>query len=118
MNKQEKIEIFEQAFGVSVGHSYMECECGKVFYNSNGGWDWEEGKLEALWKSKDATDLDYSVGEISLEGRRYVLDCTCWHERAIVIFEFLMSHNHPIVELFTAVKALLLKKAENIKDKT
>lgn len=117
MNRQEKIEIFEKAFRASVSRSRMECECGKVFYNSNGGWDWEDGELEALEKSKDAIDLDCSVGEIGFEGRQYALDCECWHERAIRIFEFLMSHNYQIVELFTNVKVLLLEEVESIKDK-
>jgi len=28
-----------------------------LFYNSNGGWDWEEGELEELMNS-NAVDLD------------------------------------------------------------
>ncbi len=117
MDEQEKIGIFEDAFATPVGHSSMECEGGKIFYNSTGDWDWDEGELEKLMKSENAIDLDYSVGEICFEGRRYALDCKCWHTRAMVIFEFLMAHNHPIVKLFTNVKALLLKEAENIKVK-
>ena len=117
MNKKNKIEIFEKAFGLSVGHSCMKCECGKTFYNSNGGWDWENGELEALEKSKNAIDLDYSVGEIGFEGKRYVPDCECWHERAMMIFKFLMTYNYQIIELFTGVKQLLLEEAKSIKDK-
>lgn len=56
MNEQKKIEIFEEAFRSGVGHSEFTYCCGKVFYNSNGGWDWEDGELEELEKS-GATDL-------------------------------------------------------------
>ena len=114
MNEQAKIEIFEEAFCDHLGGSYRECDCGKIFYNSNGGWDWEDGELEALEKSEDAIDLDYSIGEVYFEGRRYVIDCKCWHKRALVIFNFLMVHNSPIVELFRAVKKYELAKAESI----
>ena len=115
MDEKEKIEIFKKAFAIPVGHACMECECKKVFYNSNGSWDWENGELEALEKSKDAIDLDYSVGEIDFEGRYYALDCQCWHKRAMKIFDFLMTHNCQIIKLFTAVKALLLEEAESTK---
>ena len=114
MEEQEKIEIFEEAFRDHCTGSRRECDCGKMFYNSNGGWDWEDGELEALEKSNTATDLDYSVGTLTFEGKEYCLDCSCWHKRALMIFRFVMTHNSPIVELFRAVKKYELAKAENI----
>lgn len=114
MRKKEKLEIFEDAFRDHIAGSYRECNCGKVFYNSNGGWDWEDGELEALEKSNTAMDLDYSVGTITFENKEYCLDCNCWHKRALMIFGFVMSHNLPIVALFRAVKKHELVKAESI----
>ena len=116
MTNEKKIEIFEEAFRDMVAGSQRECDCGKIFYNSNGGWDWEDGELEALEKSKSATDLDYSVGTITFEGNEYCLDCNCWHKRAVKIFGFLMSHNSPVVALFRAVKKHELARAESIKE--
>ena len=114
MTDKEKIEIFEEAFkNMTAGH-YRQCACGEEYYNSNGGWDWEEGELEALEKDKKATDLDYSVGTLSFEGKEYCLDCKCWHKRALMIFGFLMSHNSPIVALFRAVKKYEIARAESI----
>lgn len=104
MSPEKMIEILEEAFRDHTAGSRRECDCGKIFYNSNGGWDWEEGELEALEKSESATDLDYSVGTMTLEGKEYCLDCGCWHKRALVIFGFLMAHNFAIVALFRAVK--------------
>ncbi len=115
MTDEKKIEIFEEAFRDMTAGSWRTCVCGKDFYNSGGGWDWEDGELEALEKNKTAIDLDYSVGTITFEGKEYCLDCNCWHKRALMIFGFVMSHNLMIVELFRAVKKHELAKAENIK---
>ena len=115
MNDVEKIEIFEDAFKDQgfVG-SRRDCICGNIFYNSNGGWDWEDGELEELAKNKRAFDVDYSVGTITFEGKEYCLDCTCWHKRALMIFRFLTTHNSPIVALFRAVKKHELALAGSI----
>lgn len=115
MTNEKKIEIFEEAFKLhgSTG-SERFCECGKIFYNSDGGWDWEDGRLEWLRKQKHAVDVDYSVGTLDFEGKQYCLDCNCWHERALRIFAFLVSHNSCIVALFRAVKKYELEKAESI----
>ena len=91
MTKEEKIEILEDAFRSGIGHSRFECNCGNVFYNSNGSWDWEEGELEEL-NNSDATDLDYTVSTVILEGIEYCMDCICWHKKALLIFDFLISH--------------------------
>ena len=114
MNKQEKIEICEEAFSCHAGHSCFSCNCGKVFYNSNGGWDWEEGHLEELEKS-NAIDLDYAVEDLTFEGQYFCKDCSCWHDRALRIFNFLMAHNRQIVDLFKAAKKLEQKKVDAIR---
>ncbi len=114
MSDKEKLEIFEDAFRDQTAGSYRECDCGREFYNSNGGWDWEDGELEVLEKSNTSFDLDYSVGTLSFEGKEYCLDCGCWHKRALRIFGFVMSHNSQIVALFQAVKKYELAKADSI----
>lgn len=113
MDEQKRIQIFEEAFSCGAGHSCFECNCGRVFYNSNGGWDWEEGHLEELEKS-DAMDLDYAVEDIKFEGKFYCKDCTCWHKRALKIYGFLVSHNWQIVALFKLVKKQKNKEADDI----
>ena len=114
MDKQKKIQIFEEAFSCQAGHSCFECNCGAVFYNSNGSWDWEEGHLEELTKS-NATDLDYSVEDIKFEGKYYCKDCNCWHERALKVFGFLLSHNWQIIDLYKLVKKQKAKEVDDIK---
>ncbi len=114
MDRQGKIKILEEAFSCATGHSYFECNCGEVFYNSNGGWDWEEGELEGLEKS-DAVDLDYAVEDLRFEGNNYCKDCSCWHKRALRIFAFLMVHNRQIVEIFKLVKVVKIMEADDIK---
>ncbi len=115
MTDEKKIEIFEEAFqDTGIVGSRRDCVCGNIFYNSNGGWDWEDGELEGLAKNINATDVDYSVGTITFEGKGYCLDCTCWHKRALMIFRFLMSHNSPVVALFRAVKKYELAMVESI----
>lgn len=115
MTDKEKIEIFKEAFREKVfTGSRRDCICGNIFYNSGGGWDWEDGELEGLAKNIKAFDVDYSVSTITFEGKERCLDCNCWHKRALMIFEFVMTHNSPIVELFRAVKKYELAKAESI----
>ena len=115
MSDKEKIEIFEEAFrDKGFTGSRRDCACGNIFYNSEGGWDWEDGELEGLDQNIKATDVDYSVGTITFEGKEYCLDCTCWHKRALMIFVFLLAHNSSIVALFRAVKKHELERAESI----
>ncbi|MDH4319892.1 MAG: hypothetical protein OEV73_00185 [Desulfobulbaceae bacterium] len=92
------LKSFEQAFGDGLGSSTGQCACGAVFYNPDGGWDWEDGELEGYRGMADAVELDYAVGFLSFEGAQYVLDCECWHSRAEKIMKFLDSHAHKIVD--------------------
>ena len=115
MKQETKVEIFEEAFGSDTAGSCRECDCGKVFYNSNGGWDWEDGELAGL-NGSDAVDLDYSVGTVIFESKEYCKDCTCWHKRALAIFDFLVTHNYKIASFFKHYKAQKQKEAEDIKE--
>lgn len=106
------LENFERAFTTSHGSCRAKCECGREFYNPDGGWDWEEGELEALEKS-GAKALDWTVGEIWLEGKEYVPDCDCWHPRAVKIIAFVRSHGGAIAEFLTLEKARKQREADS-----
>ena len=95
---------FEMAFDSHRGRNTMQCKCGKKFYNSDGGWDFEDGELEALRKDPNAVDLDCSVSILEFEGSQYVMDCECWKKRAEKIMQFLDFHKHQIAQYFRLEK--------------
>lgn len=99
----DKLENFERAFSTHSGGCRRTCNCGREFYNPNGGWDWEEGEIEALDKS-GAISLDWSVSTLSCEGKEYVMDCDCWHKRAKQIMGFIDGHAQAIAEYLTLEK--------------
>jgi len=76
-----KFDNFKEAFMTGCSGSLRECECGKVYYNLNGNWDWEEGELEELEES-NAIILYYPVATLIINGTEYVTECDCWHEMA------------------------------------
>jgi len=92
-----KLENFEIAFASGGSGCSHECQCGKQFYNPDGGWDWEEGEIERLEKS-GAERLDYSVSTVIFEGKAFVLDCTCWNERAEKIISWMDEHKRAFVK--------------------
>ena len=112
MNKQS----FEKAFDPGRGSSVAACECGKVFYNSNGGWDWEDGELEKLHEDPTAVDLDWSVGYVCFEGSHYVSDCKCWTERAEKIMAFLDGHEISIANYLNLEKQRKITEANMVPD--
>lgn len=95
-----RLTVFERAFGGSAGSCRRSCECGREFYNPDGGWSWENGELEALAANPNATSIEWSVGTVEFEGRFYVPDCTCWHERALKIIAWMEGHVESIAEYF------------------
>lgn len=97
------IENFIRGFRTIMSHATMPCACGKVFYNPNGDWDWDEGEMEALEKS-EATAIEHSVGEVPFEGKVYADACTCWHDRAIMIMKFIDSHRYGIADYLSLEK--------------
>jgi len=108
----ENLDNFEIAFSTGGAGSFRECACGAVFYNSSGDWDWEYGELEKLQNS-DATDLDYSCGEVEFEGVVYCNACFCWHKRAKKIIEFIRSHDYAIAKFLKYEKERKEKEAKN-----
>jgi len=93
---------FELAFRGRVNGCRRDCECGIVFYDTyNHGYSWEEGEideLEQLAKEGKAKGVEHAVGVIEFEGRYYVDACTCWHDRAKKIINFLLSHDEAIAD--------------------
>lgn len=105
-------ESFELAFATNRGGCRRVCDCGREFYNPNGGWDWKEGELERLAKDENAQPLEWTVGTISFEGKEYVPDCDCWQKRAEIIIGFIDSHGRKIAEYLSLEKKRLQRIAD------
>lgn len=105
------LENFERAFSDSCGGCRRECECGRVLYNPEGGWDWEEGELEELEKSK-ATSVEWTVQTLSMEGCEYCLDCDCWHDRAAKFISLIERYGPQIAKFLTLERKRKLVEAE------
>lgn len=106
-------ENFERAFRAKVAGCRGRCECGIEYYDAyNRGYSWEEGELDALEADPNAKALDYAVGYVEFEGRRYVDGCSCWHERAQRLIAFLQGHAGQIAEFLSLEKARKTREAE------
>jgi hypothetical protein len=108
----DKLDNFIQAFSSHTGGCRRTCHCGKEFWDNTNGYDWEPGEVEALEKDPAARALAYSVSTISLEGREYVMDCICFHERAEQVMRFIDGHAQAIAEYLTLEK----KRKQRIAD--
>lgn len=108
-----KIDNFERAFRVPVSSCRGECHCGKVFYTSCGGWDFEEGEIERL-EEIGATDVEYAIGYVRLEGKEYVDSCDCRNERVDTILNFIDSHAYQIADYLNITSRQLSDKAKSI----
>lgn len=106
-----RLQNFEQAFSSHGGGCRRACECGKEFYNPDNGYTWEDGEIEGLEKA-GAIALPHTVTTIHCEGREYVTDCDCWHERAEKIMDWLDSHGRCISEWFALEKKRKQKEAD------
>lgn len=84
------------------------------FYNSDGGWDFDEGELDKLHADPNAKDLDYAVPFVEFEGTVYVADCTCWHERAERILAFLDDHAIQVANYLMAERQRKIKEASRV----
>lgn len=109
----DALDDFEDAFSDSSGGCRRRCECGREFYNSDGGWTWEEGELDELSRS-GATDLPYSVGLLAFEGRLVVPDCDCWQERAKRLIVFITNHDDAIATFLTLRKKRMVNAAARL----
>lgn len=108
------IESFKEAFHTGVGSCRGQCECGVQFYNSDGGYDFNEGELEELEKMSDSRDIDCSVAFVDFEGIEYVYQCDCWEERAMKIMQFIDDHSHGIAQYLRLEKERMQSEANNM----
>lgn len=110
-----EFEQFEEAFDMHCVGPSRQCNCERVFWDSqNSGYDWEEGEKERLAANPKATAVPYGVQMIAIEGRYYCMDCNCWHERAKRVEEFLRDHQQQIGEWFRLEKKRLLSAAAEV----
>lgn len=104
-----KLRNFVDAFDDHVSGCIRDCECGCTYFDDYNSYDWAEGELESLQKrarneKEKVYALGHSVSTLTFQGREYVSDCDCWHERANKIIGFLEGHAGRIVEYFTLEK--------------
>jgi hypothetical protein len=80
----EALEIFERAFSDRTAGCARQCNCGVQFYA-----------------------LEWAVGTVYFEGKFYVPDCSCWHERAKAIIAFMHHHDDQIADFLSLEKTRL-----------
>lgn len=108
-----ELETFELAFDNHYAACRATCACGKVYYDDyNEGYTWEDGELEALYADPKATALEHSVGFVEFDGTQYVSSCSCWHEKARKIVDWLNRHAKPVAEFLSREK----KRKQTIAD--
>lgn len=103
MADDDGLDSFERAF-TNGGGCVRDCACGRVFYNPDGGWTWEDGELDRLRADPTATALEWSVGEMVIEGKSYVPDCDCWKPIALKFIAFIRRYDEEIAEFLTNEK--------------
>ena len=108
-----KLESFTDAFDENTGSCRRTCACGREFFDGYNNYDWCEGEIEKLREDPNATELGHSVGAIDLEGRSYMLDCECWHERAKRIINWLDANAEQVAAYLTLEKKRKLDEANN-----
>ena len=89
--EQRKLDAWAKYCSLHSSGYRDQCDCGVQYYDSHGGWDWDEGELEALEADPTAKDV-WSIHRISFEGKEYIEACDCWHKRALAIIGFIESH--------------------------
>jgi hypothetical protein len=99
------VDSFISGFRDRTGSARRTCNCGREFFDNVNSWDFYEGELEALHENSNATALAYAVESIELEGRYFVTDCNCWHQRAARVIQFLIAHDEAIAVFLSAEKA-------------
>lgn len=114
VSEEEKLKLFERATDAGAGLCSFTCECGKHYYRTDDDIDWTADELEKL--EKEGHGLPHSIGVIRFEGKQYVSDCDCWHERASQIIGFLESHHNEIATFLKLLKAAKIAEIQNIAD--
>jgi hypothetical protein len=107
----DKLRNFEEAFSTGSHGCVGTCRCGKTYFDAhNSSCDWEKGELERL--EKIANPVDFAVGGVHFEGCDYLDACTCWHERAKRIMDFIEVHASSIARYLNLEKARKQREAD------
>lgn len=112
-------DLFEKSFRAGTSTVHMQCNCGKIYFDSENVRHAliEEQEIRRLNKQVEqgkATSVDYSIGILEFEGRSYADACTCWHPRAERIAKFLDGHATKIADYFKAKREMLMAQANAI----
>jgi len=105
------LENFRRAFASGTSGCVRECHCGCVFYSSEPGYTWDEGEYEALEANPKTIALQWSVSDLSFEGKDFVMDCKCWHPRAARLIRFIDAHGREIADFLSREKERLTRIA-------
>lgn len=105
------LEFFEEAFSDDSASCRGFCQCGKGFYNTDGGWDWEDGEIDEM-KKNGYVEIPYAIKTIYFEGKEYIDSCDCWQDRATALISFIQSHGHSIVDFLSLVKDYKVSEAQ------
>jgi hypothetical protein len=114
LTEGELVDLFEDSFSTHCNGCVRACECGKIYFNPGGGWEWEKGELERLEKNPNATALDYAPGGVEFEGHEFCNACTCWHERAKKIISFVCRHDIQLAHFLNERRTRALAKANTV----
>lgn len=108
------LDSFKEAFSTDHASSRGLCDCGREYYNSTGAWDWHDGELKKLQADTRAEDLNCSIGFIEFTGRTFVVQCTCWHDRANLLMRFMDTPGHNIATYLRCEKIRKLEEARRM----
>ena len=108
-NDKKPSEIFLRACENVVGSAGMirECQCGRVTFNPDPTWSWEDGELEE-YQAKATKDPDkyleveYAVPSIVINNKEFVIGCPC---NDLAIFEALFWNSRSLIAEYLKLKA-------------
>lgn len=107
----DKMGSFARAFTMHSGGCRRTCDCGKVYYDDSQSYDWEPGELEWL-QNGPGVAVDGGPSDIGFEGKQFVEQCDCWHERAQKLMQFIDGHARQIAEYLTREKVRKVAEAK------
>jgi len=101
-------DMFENNFATGFGSTQMYCNCGVIYCTRDRESDIDDFKNDAIhW-------VDFSSRQISFEGRDYSDLCNCWHERAVKIHDFLISHHESVANYLNEWSDIRLAEAKSM----
>jgi len=107
------LETFKKSFATSYSSARGECNCGKEFHHPDRlQWDFEDSELEYLKES--STELKNPVTYLEFDNREYVTECSCWHEKAERLTDFLEDYNVGVAKYLNGERARRIYEAEQM----